>query len=126
MACTTRLFGIDSEEIVDLESWFAHAPPEKGADQWKDGYSAKEQAMAWLRPGAPAVPTELCEAIAALRLADVDEVFARPEHPARLDSYQAPRKHDVFACARSHRTTRFVVGVEAKACEDFDGRGVST
>lgn len=117
----TRLFGTDNEEIVDLASWLAHAPPEKGTAQWRDGYSAKEQAKSWLRSGAPAVPTELLEALAGLGLGEFDEVFGRPEHVTRLDDYGRGRQHDLFGCARHEGATRFVIGVEAKACEGFDG-----
>ena len=121
MTCRVRLFGTYGEEILDLDSWFAHAPPEKGAVQWRDGYSAKEQAKAWLRTGAPAVPDELWEALAEIPLGEVEEVFGRPEHRTRLDDYGRERQHDLFACARHQGSTRFVVGVEAKACEHFDG-----
>lgn len=105
--------GADGEEILDLDSWFAHAPPEKGAAQWRDGYSAKEQAKAWLRTGAPAVPDELWEALAEIPLGEVQEVFGRPEHRTRLDDYGRERQHDLFACARHQGSTRFVVGVGA-------------
>lgn len=121
MSWPARLFGTDGEEISDLDSWFAHAPPEKGAMQWQDRHSAKEQAKAWLRSAAPAVPEELSQALGQLGLGDVDEVFARPEHVTQLDHYGEGRHHDLFACARQEGTTQFVVGVEAKACEDFDG-----
>jgi hypothetical protein len=121
MTWPARVFGTDGEEIADLEAWLAHAPPEKGAIQWQDGYSAKEQAKAWLRSATPAVPEELREALLGLQLGEIDELFARPEHMTRLDEYGRGRQHDLFACARYEGATRFVVGVEAKACEDFDG-----
>lgn len=120
MPPTGRLFGPDREEIVDLDPWFAHAPPEKGAAQWKDGYSAKEQAKAWLRSGTPIVPEELWSAISKLA-GDVDEVYGRPEHTTTLDSYPRARHHDLFACPRHNGATTVVLGVEAKACESFDG-----
>jgi hypothetical protein len=115
-----RLFGTDDEEIHDLASWLAHAPPEKGKAQRKDGYSAKEQAKAWLRPGHPTVPEEFWLALAPLA-EGVDEIFARPEHTTRLDGFGRKRQHDLFACARQRGATKAVIGVEAKACEDFDG-----
>ena len=120
MSPSVRLFGTDREEILDLDSWFLHAPPEKGLAQWKDGDSAKEQAKAWLRPGRPAVPGEFWLAIAEL-VGDVDEVYGRPEHQTRLDRYSRSRQHDLFGCARRDGATTQVIGVEAKACEDFDG-----
>ena len=121
MSPPARLFGSDRVEIVDLDSWFRHAPPEKGAAQWRDWYSAKEQAKAWLRSRAPAVPEELWSAIADLAAREVDEVYGRPEHRTKLDKYSRARQHDLFACARRNGATVLVVGIEAKACEDFDG-----
>jgi hypothetical protein len=88
--------------------------------QWRDGYSAKEQAKAWLRPGRPAVPQELWDALGDL-VADVDELYARPEHQTRLDNFSRKRQHDLFACARQRGSTTVVLGIEAKACEGFDG-----
>lgn len=121
MSPPARLFGPDRVEILDLDSWFEHAPPEKGAVQWRDGYSAKEQAKAWLRSGTPAVPEELWSAIADLAAGGVDEVYGRPEHHTKLDAYARARQHDLFACARRRGATVLVVGIEAKACEDFAG-----
>jgi hypothetical protein len=122
MACAARIFGTDGKEIFDVETWLAHAPPEGGEAQWRDGYSAKEQAKAWLRPdGAPALPDELDDALTGLGLGAFNEVYARPEHQTKLDHYGRRRQHDVFACARLDGSTQFVVGIEAKACEGFDG-----
>jgi hypothetical protein len=115
-----RLFGPDRAEITDLDSWLKHAPPEKGEAHWKDGYSAKEQAKAWLRSGLPTVPGQLWAAIAPLVPEDVDEVYGRPEHRTKLDRHPGPRRHDLFACVRRDGDTVLVVGIEAKACEDYD------
>src|SRR5918997_1066937 len=82
MCLPARLFGPDGDEIVDLDSWFEHAPPEKGLAQWKDGFSAKEQAKAWLRSGRPQMPHELWSALSVL-VPDADEVYGRPEQEAR-------------------------------------------
>jgi hypothetical protein len=62
MCLPARLFGPDGEEIVDLDSWFVHAPPEKGLAQWKDGFSAKEagEGMAPIRPTANAARALVC------------------------------------------------------------------
>jgi hypothetical protein len=117
---SARIFGPDREEIVDLRSWFDHAPPEKGEAQWRDGYSAKEQAKAWLRGGTPTVPAELWSVIRPIA-GDVDLVHARPEHRTRLDKFSRPRQHDLLACFRRDGSTTLLVGVEAKACENFDG-----
>ncbi len=121
MSPPARLFGPDRVEITDLDSWLCHAPPEKGEAQWRDGYSAKEQAKAWLRSGRPALPAELWSSISDLGPVGVDEVYGRPEHQTRLDRYSGARQHDLFACARRDGETVLVVGIEAKACEDFAG-----
>jgi hypothetical protein len=120
MKPTVRLFGVDRVEIDSEDSWLLHAPPEKGEDQWKDGYSAKEQAKAWLRPGRPEVPDEWWAAIADLA-GEVDEIHGRPEHQTALDRFARKRQHDLFACLRRSGEMTAAVGVEAKACEDFDG-----
>jgi hypothetical protein len=120
MLPSVRLFGTDKEEITSLESWFSHAPPEGGLAQWRDGYSAKEQAKAWLRPGRPAVPEEWLQAIGDL-LEEIDDVYGRPEHETRLDRFSGPRHHDLLACGRVAGAMTSVIGVEAKACEGFDG-----
>jgi hypothetical protein len=109
MPPSVRLFGTDNEEIHSLDSWFLHARPEKGLVQWKDGYSAKEQAKAWLRRGQPSVPAELWSAIAGL-VGDADEVYGRPEHQTRLDLYSRARQHDLFGCVRLNGATTRVIG----------------
>lgn len=121
MSPPARLFGPDRVEITDLDSWLRHAPPEKGEAQWRDGYSAKEQAKAWLRSERPTVPAELWSSISDLGPGGVDEVYGGPEHQTRLDRYSGARQHDLFACARRDGETVLVVGIEAKACEDFAG-----
>lgn len=120
MEPTVRLFGTDKVEIDSVDSWFLHAPPEKGRDQWKDGYSAKEQAKAWTRAGTPAVPEEWWAAVSELA-GSTDEIHGRPEHQTKLDDYSRKRQHDLFACLRYRGTMTAAVGVEAKACEGFDG-----
>jgi hypothetical protein len=121
MCLPARLFGPNGEEIVDLDSWFLNAPPEKGLAQWKDGYSAKEQAKAWLRSGGPQMPDELCSAVSAIA-PDADEVYGRPEHTTRLDKFSRARQHDLFACLRCEGGMTTAIGIEAKACENFDGK----
>jgi hypothetical protein len=120
MVRSARLFGSDKQEIVDLAGWRMHAPPERGDVQWKDGYSAKELAKAWLRTGSPTVPDEFWSAVSPL-LGEVDEVYGRPEHKTKFDRYGRARQHDMLACARHDGVMIGVIGVEAKACETFDG-----
>ena len=115
-----RLFGVDDAEIDSEDSWLLHAPPERGEAQWKDGYSAKEQAKSWLRGGRPEVPDEWWTAIAKLA-GEVEEIHGRPEHLTALDRFGRKRQHDLFACVLRGGEVTAAVGVEAKACEDFDG-----
>lgn len=121
MPPVARLFGQDKSEIVDCDSWYLHAPPEGGSKQWRDGYSAKEQAKAWCRSGSVAVPEEVWSAMSDFVVGGADEIYARPEHVTRLDRFSRARQHDLFACVRRNGETVLVVGVEAKACETFDG-----
>lgn len=121
MPLPARLFGPDKAEITDLESWYEHAGPERREIQWRAGYSAMEQARAWLRTGAPAVPDELWAAVEPHAPAGIDEMYGRPEHKTSLDRFGRARQHDLFGCARAAGETRLVIGVEAKACESFGG-----
>lgn len=116
-----RLFGTDKEEIFDPAGWLQHAPPEKGKAQWKDGYSAKEQAKAWLRPGSPAVPEEVWSVLGEFVDGEAEAIHGRPEHQTKLDNYGRRRQHDMLACVRRAGQMVLVGGIEAKACEDFGG-----
>jgi hypothetical protein len=55
---------------------------------------------------------------------DSEELYGRPEHTTRLDSHPPARRHNLFACPRRDGVTSLVIGVEAKACEGFDGKVV--
>jgi hypothetical protein len=101
----------------------AAATPEKGLAEWKDGFSAKEQAKSWLRSGRPQMPHELWSALSVL-VSDADEVYGRPEHTTRLDKFSRARQHDLFPCLRGDGVMTTAIGIEAKACEDYDGRSV--
>jgi hypothetical protein len=49
------------------------------------------------------------------------EVLALPEHKTRLDGFGRARQHDLLITVRDGGRVGAVVGVEAKACEPFDG-----
>lgn len=121
MGPPARVFAPDKTEIHTLEEWHAHAAPQDGEAHWRDGYSEKEQARAWLRDGSPSVPEELWAALAPLvpSEAEPDELFVRPEHPTPLDGPGHPHRLDLFGCARRDKETLLVIGVAAKGCEDF-------
>lgn len=125
MAPVVRIIGTDGQEIQDLEGWFDHAPPEKGIDQWVDCFSAKEQAKAWLRHGRPAVPADLLYAVAVAGFGEVDRWTAYPERYTEFDDYSrgsaGARHHDMLVLLGDPDAPEAVLGIEAKACEDFDG-----
>ena len=66
------------------------------------------------------MPHELWSALSVL-VPDADEVYGRPEHTTRLDKFSRARQHDLFACLRRDGVMTTAVGIEAKACEGFDG-----
>ena len=72
--------GRDEQPILCLDDWFRYAPPAGGCDQWVDGYSAKEQAKAWMRSGSPGVPAEILEALRNVGVEDLESVTAYPEY----------------------------------------------
>jgi hypothetical protein len=117
---SVSIVGVDGVDIRTLDAWLDHAGPEKGLAQWRDGYSAKEQAKVWLATGGPAVPAEWWDAIGPFA-GDADAVIAWPEHETRLDRFARARQHDLLAELRRDGEVVAVVGVEAKACEPFDG-----
>jgi hypothetical protein len=67
------------------------------------------------------MPDELCSAVSAIA-PDADEVYGRPEHTTRLDKFSRARQHDLFACLRREGGMTTAIGIEAKACENFDGK----
>lgn len=119
------VIGRDEQEIRCLDHWFPHAPPAGGCDQWVDGYSAKEQAKAWMRSGSPAFPAEILEALRYVGVENLESVTAYPEHETPLDKFgrggKGNRNHDVLAVGRRASGETVVIGIEAKACERFDG-----
>jgi len=67
------------------------------------------------------MPAEVGHALEAMGMPTVDGVYGRPEHQTRLDDFGRKRQHDMLVCARHQGSTAFVIGIEAKACEGFDG-----
>ncbi len=118
---TSTSIQAEGAEIVDERSWFELAPPEKGRAQWRDGYSAKEQALAWLRTGEIACPDELLGPLQELASRPIDELVGTPEKTTKLDNYGRDRQHDLLLGASGEGEPLLVVGIEAKACERFDG-----
>lgn len=119
------LVGRDNQQILTMDDWLAHAPPVGGDKQWVDGYSAKEQAKAWLRDGPPAVPAEILDALLDAGVDDLESLTAYPEHETPLDAFGRGRKgnrnHDLLGIGKRTNGETVVIGIEAKACEGFDG-----
>jgi hypothetical protein len=120
-----RLIGADGDDITDLASWCEHSPPEGGERQWVDGYSAKEQEKAWLRRGTTGLPVELAYVLGLAGFDDVTQWTGYPERETKLDGYgrgrQGWRHHDMLLIGGPGDSPRIVVGIEAKACEGYDG-----
>jgi hypothetical protein len=106
--------------ITDLDSWFEHAPPEKGARQWVDGRSAKEMARAWVGSGSPEIPPEVVSILGSHpETKELTIHTAIPEFETPLDSFRGKgRQHDVLALADGPLGPA-VIGIEAKADEEF-------
>lgn len=112
---------VDGREITDEQSWFEIAPPEKGNAQWRYGYSAKEQARSWLRGGRVACPDEILGPLEHLAAEPIEDLVGTPEAKTKLDNFGRARQHDLLLRANGGGRRLLVVGIEAKACEGFDG-----
>ena len=55
----------DGKPIQSVDDWFRFAPPKRGAEQWRDGRSAKELARAWFRCPEASPPAELNRLLAS-------------------------------------------------------------
>lgn len=110
----------DGNLIRSVDDWFRFAPPKRGAEQWRDGRSAKELARAWFRCPEASPPAELNQVFEAHRALSglvIEEVV--PECQLRLDDYRGERRNaDLWLrCTRGRDTV--IVTVEAKADEAF-------
>jgi len=114
-----RIAGRDGQRIYGIEQWLEVAPPRKGGLHWQDGRSAKELARAWFASVLPAVPKTLQllfdshPETAGLRVAT-----ALAEWKTRLPVPGEGRNHDLLLLGTVGQE-RVVVGVEAKADEEF-------
>jgi hypothetical protein len=85
------------------------ADPEK---HWRRGYSAMAAALSW--EAAQDIPSELT----AILGADLELLFAIPEHKVSLPGGSRQSQCDIFALIRCRDTT-CAVAVEAKVSEPF-------
>lgn len=116
------IVGRDAGPITTLEGWFEHSPPMGRAKHWKDGYSARETAKAWLASGQCSVPAELDALLSSHELLEGLEVATvLPEHDTMLAPGESgARRHDLVLLGRTTNGLRVVVGVESKTDETFD------
>jgi hypothetical protein len=105
--------------IDTLEKWKSLAGP-KRADQWKDGRSAKETALAWLEAGPDNLPQEIEDLLARHDdFGPVSTWSAEPEAKLRFDSFAGePRNSDMVVTCTDAKG-EFSIAVESKADEAF-------
>lgn len=100
--------------ITSLSQWFAIAPPEGGAVQWKAGRSAMEMARFALSDLFPSfIEKELTRCGIKERVLKC-EPEALTSFPTRM-GINGPRHHDLLMVGDYS-----VVGIEAKVSESFD------
>ncbi len=116
----TRIFGPTGGRITSLETWFEHAPPEKGLKQWQDGRSAKELARRWFYRGAGRIPWEMGSLLMSHRSTRRTFLIkGQAEHETPLDTFPGKgRQHDLLLDGFSEQGS-LIIGVEAKADEPF-------
>lgn len=102
------------------DSWLALAPPQE-AYHWRDGYSAKELAKLWFCGGSvPVVPEpfdQLFGSADAIRGLQIKEAVC--ELVSRIDHFRGKHRHHDQILIGYVGERKTVVGVEAKAEEEF-------
>lgn len=107
--------------IQSVEDWFRYAPPKDGADQWRDGRSAKEFARAWVESGSVSVPDELV-ALLSSHPDTQSAVLENGEPEARLafDKRVGEVRNADLAVRAVSGSAPLALTIEAKADEPFD------
>lgn len=107
--------------IQSVEDWFRCAPPKGGADQWRDGRSAKEFARAWVESGSVSVPDELVALLSSHPDAQ-SAVLENGEPEARLafDKRVGEVRNADLAVRAVSGSAPLALTIEAKADEPFD------
>jgi len=120
MKNTLRIQNASGQEINGVEDWFEFAPPARGASQWVDGRSAKEEAKAWFRHGIAAVPKEILDIMETQRSTkNFIGILAIPEKKTNLDTFGGnTRNNDVVVHGQAAGGPT-VMAIEAKADEPF-------
>ena len=85
---------------------------------WKDGYSAKENARAWI-DAAPSLQPDIAQILAACRgIGPLRQWRAEPEARVAIDTYPGPPNIDLLLVAEDDYGP-VVIAIEAKADETF-------
>ena len=107
--------------IQSVEDWFRYAPPKGGADQWRDGRSAKEFARAWVESGSVSVPDELVGLLSS-HPDTQSAVLENGEPEARLafDKRVGEVRNADLAVRAVSGGAPLALTIEAKADEPFD------
>ena len=112
-----RITGGDSADIRDIEDWFTHSPPAQGAKQWKDTYSAKELARAWLRPSPPRELLDLLATHPDLAGMDVEHAWPEMAIPLEQPAFRGNMRNADLIAEGTCASGRVVIAVEAKSNE---------
>ena len=107
--------------IQSVDDWFRHAPPKGGADQWRDGRSAKELARAWVESGSVSLPDELVALLAShpdTRSAVLES--GEPEARIAFDRRRGEVRNADLAVRAVLDNAPLAITIEAKADEPFD------
>src|ERR1700722_1137661 len=112
----SRLITKNGITILSLDDWRRLAPPKRDY-QWKDKFSAKETARAWLA-ASPNLTPEIATLLEVHSAFGPPESWcAEPEARIRFDAFSGePRNTDLLMQVKD-RHGNCVIAVEAKAQE---------
>lgn len=105
------------EKVNTVEEWLIKCPPAKGANQWKDGRSAKEFAKYILDCNKSKLPNEIKYLLQKLGITYDEDWVGYPERKTCFDSYGGnTRNHDMLLI---NSKSKIIIGIEAKADESL-------
>jgi len=108
----------NGQHITSVDDWFRHAPPKGGADQWRDGRSAKEFARAWVDSGSVSIPAELLALLASHPdTASAVLEGAEPEARIAFDRHRGEVRNADLAVSAALDGVPLAITIEAKADE---------
>jgi hypothetical protein len=101
-----------NKEIDSLDKWFELCPPMKKDKHWKDYRSAKEMAKFWLDQNK----YDDFQNFIRKAIPDFTYDYIIPEFASTFDTFDSPRKHDLYIVEKFNKA---VITVEGKADEPF-------